>query len=230
MSLAKTLAGIAQDLHSFESWEETLQGIVEAARLTIDGADGAGIMLLRRKGAVESPAYTGDPVLACDRVQAELGEGPCVEALWDAPVVRIDDMAREERWPNFARCAVELGVQSMLACRLSTQAEVLGSLNLHSRRPKAFDEDADQMTEVFAAHASIALADAHLSTTLRSAVTSRQVIGEATGILMERYGISSRQAFGMLVTASQHMNVKLRIVAEDVVRTRRDPGGAVPGR
>jgi hypothetical protein len=119
----------------------------------------------------------------------------------------------------------------MLSCRLSTQADLLGSLNLHAHRAKAFDDDSAGMAEVFAAHASIALADAHLAGTLQAAVGSRQVIGEATGILMERYRLTSRQAFTMLVTASQRMNVKLRLVAEDVVRTGRDPGeGPRPGR
>ncbi|UQA90563.1 GAF and ANTAR domain-containing protein [Streptomyces halobius] len=230
IGLARMFADLAQQLQQKGSWEQTLTEVVEAVHWAVHGCDGAGAMLHRAKGTSESPAFTAEWVHSCDRAQLELGEGPSLDVAAEHPVVRIPDMATEPRWPRFAARAHVLGVGSMLVHRLPSAAGLSCSLNLYGTLPGAFDATAEELAEIFAAHASVALAGARVQETLEAAVASRQSIGEACGILMERHGTTSRQAFDMLVRASQHMNVKLRHIAEAVVRTGRDPNDVMHHR
>jgi transcriptional regulator with GAF, ATPase, and Fis domain len=155
----------------------------------------AGVIVVRRDGTVETPAYTDELVLGVDRVQSSTGEGPCLQATYHESVFRIDDMANEQRWPHFAKQVANLGVQSMIACSLATEQGNRAALNLHTAMPAAFDQTAVEIASIYAAHSSVALSQAGLVDSLRTAVASRQVIGEATGILLERYRVDSRQAF-----------------------------------
>jgi transcriptional regulator with GAF, ATPase, and Fis domain len=218
LEVARMFADLAGTLQSQGELDRTLIQVVRSARETI-GCDHAGVTVRNRNGSVESPALTGEIVRACDRAQIETGEGPCLDAIdGRGPLLRIDDMAAESRWPKFAVRAAELGVRSMLACRLTNRQGLRASLNLHSTRPYAFDPEATGLAEVFAVHASIALASARQQQTLETALASRQTIGEATGVVMARYQLTAREAFEVLVRASQHRNIKLRDVAAEVLR------------
>ncbi|MCX3059531.1 GAF and ANTAR domain-containing protein [Streptomyces beihaiensis] len=223
IELARMFADLAQQLQQKAGSDQTLAEVVEAVHWAVDGCDGAGAMVRRAGGVTESPAFTAEWVLSCDRAQSELGEGPSLDVVAEQPVVRIPDMAAERRWPRFAARAHALGVGSMLVHRLQSAEGLSCSLNLYGMVPGAFDPVAEELSGIFAAHATVALAGARVQETLEAAVASRQSIGEACGILMERHGATSRQAFEMLVRASQNMNVKLRHVAEAVVRTGLDP-------
>ncbi|GGO87718.1 GAF and ANTAR domain-containing protein [Wenjunlia tyrosinilytica] len=217
MELARMFADLAAALQSQEEMGRTLGEVVRIARTTV-GCQHAGVTLRRPDGTVESAAATGEVVRACDQAQIETGEGPGLDAIDRGPVLRVHDMAAEDRWPKFAPRARDLGVGSMLACRLTAHRGIKASLNLYAARPAAFDESAVQLAEIFAAHASIALTNARLQETLESALRSRQTIGEATGLVMGRYRLGATQAFDVLVRASQHRNVKLRDIADEVLR------------
>ena len=169
------------------------------------------------------PGYTDDLVLAVDCAQREAGEGPCMAALDDAAVLHIGDMEREERWPQFTERARELGVRSMLCCRLRGGHGARAALNLHGKHPHVFDSAAADTVAAFAAHASLVFAQAEKMGSLKTAVSTRQQIGEALGILMERHGVSSDEAFEMLTEVSQRTNTKLRQVAAALAVTRRLP-------
>ncbi|MEU6082509.1 ANTAR domain-containing protein [Streptomyces sp. NPDC047108] len=228
--LSEAFAAMAEALHGQPSRDQVLQEITELAATTADGAQYAGITLLRRGKPLESPAYTHPLVQAVDLAQAEAGEGPCLQESGDADgaVVRIEDMSGEGRWPRFAREAARLGVGSMLSCRLTQERDVSGRLNLLSGEPGAFGVETAKTVAVLATHAAIALSAATAIENLSNAVASRQVIGEATGILMERHRVPSREAFGMLVRASQSLNVKLREIALHVVSTGQNPAELGP--
>jgi GAF domain-containing protein len=198
---------------------QTLQQVVELAATTVNGAGHAGVTMLRRTGDFESPAYTDDLVLEVDRAQYGLREGPCLEAASEEQVIRVVDTATDPRWPKFGQRAQKLGVRSMLACRLTSERGATGSLNLHSVEPDAFDDVAVETAVIFGAHAAIALSQAALVESLQAAIASRQLIGEATGMLMERYQLTSPQAFEMLVQVSQDRNIKVRDIAAEVVET-----------
>ncbi|HEV2634200.1 MAG TPA: GAF and ANTAR domain-containing protein [Actinocrinis sp.] len=221
--LARKFAEISRSLADSPSVERTMQEIVESATEVVDGAVSAGITVVRRDGTIETPAFTDDLVLEVDRAQLESGQGPCLEAGAEGELVKIEDMATELRWPDFAQRAESLGIGSMIACGLPAQRGTRAALNLHAPKPDAFDETALQTASICAVHSSAALARVTLVDSLRTAVASRQGIGEATGILMERHRVDSAQAFEMLVRASQSLNVKLRVIAEHVAHTGQDP-------
>ena len=130
-------------------------------------------------------------------------------------------MAHEQRWPRFAAAAGEAGAASMLSFQLYVEKDNLGALNLYSYRPNAFDDESEQVGLMFASHAAVAFADAQKIDQLNHKAAPRDLIGQAKGILMERYNISSDRAFAVLVRVSQHNNRKLRDVAEELVSSRQ---------
>jgi transcriptional regulator with GAF, ATPase, and Fis domain len=221
--LARKFAQISQSLMDGPTVEQTMREIVESATEVVDGAVSAGITVVRKDGTIESPAFTDALVLEVDKAQIEYGEGPCLEAGSDGSLLTIEDMSAERRWPKFAQRAESLGIGSMIACSLPAQRGCRAALNLHAAKPDAFDETAVETASICAAHSSVALSQVTLVDSLRTAIGSRQGIGEATGILMERHRIGSEQAFEMLVRASQALNVKLRVIAEHVAHTGQEP-------
>lgn len=206
--------------------DQTLQALVREAVEVIPGAESAGITHARRIEREVDVRYASDSFIAeLDKVQHAVGQGPCLDALQQRQPIRVDDFALEDRWPRFCERARELGAGSLLSLPLSDAAGSLAALNLYSRRPHAFDEESEQTGLLFAAHSAIALGAARHVQELHRALFNRDIIGQAKGILMERFKIASDQAFQVLVTVSNETNTKLREVAERVVLT-----GDVPSR
>lgn len=214
----RLVAELASELNDTPSLEELLERALELAVDIVPGCQQAGISLLQNR-VVETPASFGDLAATCDKLQEKLGEGPCITALLEADIIRIDDIDGDARWPKFAEAAAQQGVRSMLACRLATQRDKLGALNMYSTEPGAFTAESEQMAAGYAAHVSLALSALDRESNLRRALASREVIGQAMGILMERHRITASQAFDVMVHASQRSNVKLRVIAEELVRT-----------
>ena len=220
---AETFAEMARALLAEADVQQTLQKIVDMAVETIDGCDHAGISFLKGK-KVETPAASGEVPRTVDLVQYETGEGPCLSAIRDHEVFQTGDLGCEERWPQFsARAKRETGVTSMLSFRLFVEGDTLGALNLYSKDADAFDETSRTVGLVFAAHAAVALATAVHEEQMDEALQSRDLIGQAKGILMAREGVSAEEAFDMLRRASQRLNVKLRDVAGDMVHSTETP-------
>ncbi|PSK85012.1 ANTAR domain-containing protein [Murinocardiopsis flavida] len=222
--LARMFVALARDLEAAKEPTEVLERIVQSAVTTIDGCEEAGVLLVnRRANTFESPAVTGALVTASDEAQLAFDEGPCLDAARHERSFLIDDMAAETRWPRYAPRAVELGVGSMMGFELFAQDHTLGALDLYAHRPGAFDEHAREIGWVFASHAAIALAAAQRAHSLRAGYDTRQEIGAAVGVLMERHRLTSDKAFDMLKETSSRTNVKLREVAAEVVRTGQLP-------
>ncbi|GAA4892739.1 GAF and ANTAR domain-containing protein [Streptomonospora salina] len=222
-NLSHTIERMARDLLDQGSVQTTVGGITELAVSEIEGTAHASISLVHKSGSITTQAATDPVTHEIDRIQYHVGQGPCLAAIWEHDIFTIDDMDTETRWPEFVEGARGLGVCSMLAFRLYTHRDTLGALNLYGTEPAAFTESSRETGQRLAAHAAVALAGAQKQEHLTTALGSRQYIGEATGILMERYKVSSDQAFAMLAHISQNLNVKLRDLAEDLVRT-----GALP--
>jgi GAF domain-containing protein len=216
--LAAVLGAAARSLQAENGLDQTLDAIVRSAADTIPGAVHAGISLVRRRKGIETVAQTGELVLHVDQAQYECGEGPCMDAAWTHDIFCVDDLADDQRWPEFSRRAVELGVRSMLSFQLYVTGDNLGVLNLYAHQPAAFDHEAEHIGRLFAAHAAVALAGSQREHQLTQALTSRDLIGQAKGILMERNQVPAEHAFAMLVEASQHTNMKLRDIAEYLVQ------------
>lgn len=150
--------------------------------------------------------------------RAQVGQGPCLDAIRHFEVFQCGRLVEEDRWPAFSKRAFdETGVTSMLAFRLFVDEDTMGALNLYSKGPDAFDYESTEIGSVFAAHAAVALATARKEEGLEAALGSRDVIGQAKGLLMAREDISSDEAFTVLRRASQRLNVKLRDIADGVV-------------
>ncbi|HLS32536.1 MAG TPA: GAF and ANTAR domain-containing protein [Brevibacterium sp.] len=221
----RLFADMARELFSQDSVAEVLDRIAAMAVERIDGCEEAGILLVdRRKREFRTPAATSDLVRESDRAQHECDEGPCLDAARRELTFHVDDMAEETRWPRYRPRALELGIASMLGFELFTNEDNLGALDLYSRSPRAFGEDAREIGWVFASHAALAIAGARREATMREGYATRQEIGEAVGIIMERRRVTSEQAFDVLKTASMNSNTKLREVARQISQTGEIPG------
>lgn len=226
-SLAVALAEAARMIDGSSSVEETLAAIAAAAAVSVPDIDQVGISVIHRSGEIETRAATGQLVWDLDGLQYELGEGPCVSAMLDQPVVVVDDLRHEQRWPRFTPRAVASGLQAQLAVRLFHEDSTLGALNMYATQATTIHREALEAAELFAAHAALALGRARREEQLHEALQTRKVIGQAIGVLMERYGIDEDRAFDFLVRASSTSNVKLRDVAREVVdRTNEGRQGA----
>jgi GAF domain-containing protein len=147
-------------------------------------------------------------------------EGPCVQAALDDLIVRTDDFENEERWPKYSRAAVELGILSGLSFKLYTADRTAGALNLFAFQPRAFSGDDETVGVILAAHAAAAILASRQGQQLHSALSTRDRIGQAKGIIMERYKVDDVQAFGMLRKLSQDSNTRLIDIAQQVIDTR----------
>ena len=202
---------------SLRDLEETLGQIVTSAVATVPGVD-AGSISLTQNGQVETRHPTSEEISKLDRTQSELDEGPCLTALADPPddgVVIAQDLAGEDaqRWPRFAPHAVDAGYRALMSTQLSADGSPRAALNLYSTTAHAFDDDARILAGLFGIQASLLLHGADTAVHLQRAVDSRDLIGQAKGILMERFSLDDEAAFQMLVKSSQDTNMKLTDVA-----------------
>ncbi|MDU0294508.1 GAF and ANTAR domain-containing protein [Saccharothrix longispora] len=221
--VAVRLGRIARALQDQDNAQDTLDEVVRAAVRAIPGARHAGIMMVVDEGAVRTVARTSDLVDLVEQVQCEVGQGPGLDSLHRHLTVTVADLRAETRWPAFATGAGGLGVLSVLSFQLFVSAEDLGALTLYSPEPGAFDQESVHVGQLFATHAAVALAAARREEQLTEAMRTRDLIGQAKGILMERHKLSANQAFAVLVRSSQYGNTKLHDVADHLVRTGHLP-------
>jgi hypothetical protein len=226
--LTENFAQTAQILFAAGGVTETLAQLVESAVTTIEGCDFASIFLL--EGRSITRAVQTDPIVdEIDSLQCQTGEGPCLDAIARQLIFYADDLELDPRWPIFGPSSATVGVRSVLALPLSDNG-AQGALNLYGRYPAAFGVVDRAKAVILASLANPALAAARsledndrLSDNLHTALSSRELIGQAEGILMERERITGDQAFDILRRASQHLNIKLREVAQKLVDTGERP-------
>ncbi|ASR01015.1 GAF and ANTAR domain-containing protein [Gordonia rubripertincta] len=196
--------------------EAAVRSMTKYAVDAIPGAEYASVTLVS-DGIVETPVIIGDLGGEADELQRKLGEGPCIRAAVNDVTVWIDDMHADERWPRFAAAAADIGIRSMACFFLYIDGDDFGALNLHSTRPHAFPTEARQLGELFAAHAATAFGAIREKQQLRAALSSRDIIGQAKGMIMERYKLDATEAFALLARLSQDTNTKLVDVAAQIV-------------
>ena len=153
--LAAAFADIARTLFVERTVEGTLQRIVDFAQATVEGCNAASISLVTPNG-ITTPVSSDPIALEIDHFQYQCGEGPCLDAITEEPMLYADDLTIDVRWPKFGPVAVSLGMRSLLSCRLSAE-ETLGSLNLYARSPQAYGSVDRTKALIFATHAGIAL-------------------------------------------------------------------------
>ena len=226
--LAEGFSALARNLEEHDDPDVVLAEIVTAAVAMVPGADEGSVSVVTARSGVDSQAPTGDLPVQVDALQEETGQGPCLDAAFEQQTVRVADMVNEDRWPQFARRASEAGAASMLSLQLYVEGDNLGALNLYSRTANAFTDESEQVGLLFASHAAVAYAGVRKEAQLAKAVVSRDLIGQAKGILMERYKISPERAFLVLTRVSQDSNRKLHDIATELVRQGTVPGLPAP--
>lgn len=216
--------------------EGILNGLAQVALGVVHGAEAASLTLVGAGGAWTTPAFTGALAERMDTMQYAVGQGPCLEAAtavqWTAVLVR--DLQDETRWPALAAQGAAAGVRSVMSVSLFAGPslgrgggqQAVGSLNLYASRAAAFGQSERDTALLLALYAALALAATEAIgeageqvDQLKEAMATRNVIGQAQGILMERNKFTAGQAFDRLRTASMNLNRKLRDVANDLAET-----------
>jgi transcriptional regulator with GAF, ATPase, and Fis domain len=225
------LAEISQWLYLAGDLSATFARLTRAAVDLLPACDSASVTViegpeLRTEGATDQVATHGD------RIQYDEQEGPCLDAATREQWVYTPDVRHDVRWPRFSpRLAAELEVRSMFSCRLGVQEALhrhLGGLNLYSRGLDAFDDEQRDLALLLAAVGSVAADAARVKREMADAVRTRQIIGEAIGILRSQTEMTSQEAFEALSKASQRSNVKLRDLAAKIAAAP-GTGAADPG-
>jgi hypothetical protein len=196
--------------------DRTLQQITAAAVEVLPNVQYSSITVRHADGRLVTSAPTDDLLLRIDAVQYELHEGPCYEAATNTSHVISSNLGADERFPRYGPAAVEHGVRAQVGVRLFDTSSSQGALNLYSTRVGAFD-DITTLSALFAHQAGVAIAYAQHVDNLEQAVRTRTTIGQAVGIVMERYRLDDERAFAFLARLSQQRNVKLRVVAEELI-------------
>lgn len=217
VGLAKWFAAAARELGAIDGTQDILDEVCELSVAVVAGCRAAGVTEGRNNQPGEVLAWSDEVVRELHAAQYKFGDGPGFDAIWHERVVWVDDLATERRWPRFAGEAVARGFRSLVAIQLYTHDHTLGVLSLYSDASGTFDEVTRDVAQIFASHAAISLRRARQHADLSRGLTTRQRIGQATGILAERHGLRTDDAFRMLVRASQSHNVKLRDLADRLV-------------
>jgi hypothetical protein len=235
--LAMAFAEIARYLYEADNFEDVLTRIAETAVSAVSDCDMASITVREDKQAFRTLAFTHPVALEVDNAQYEAGEGPCLDAV-DTAIVHAPSFP-DQRWPVLAGRPADSGVAAIASYRLAAPGRVArdgvaGSLNTYAGTPRAFSDEAQEIGLILAAHASVGIqavrqreAFEQLGRQLHEALSSRDVIGQAKGILMERLRITPEDAFDTLRRASQRLNIKLRDIAERLAHSGSldGPGG-----
>jgi len=207
---------VAESLDTPGDLDQTLLRVTQSAVDNLPGVDFSSISILHADGRLETAAATDPVIELADAHQYEFREGPCYEAVTESALMVSEDVGTDPRWPNYGPRAADLGMRAQAAVSLFEHDSSRGALNLYSTDVKAFD-DPDNLIELFARQASTVLGFASEVAGLSNALLSRKRIGQALGIVMERYRVNEDRAFGYLVRVSQTGNIRLREVAESLV-------------
>ncbi|KZF09154.1 ANTAR domain protein [Rhodococcus sp. EPR-157] len=222
--IRSAMAELADSFATETELEPILDAVTDQAVRLIDGVDFADILLIDEQGH-RSLAPTASLAVHLDTLQMESLEGPCLEAATNEPLVHSADLSREERWPVFAAAALQTGVRSMMSFHLYTypsknKRKVIGgsgALNLFGRTVGPFGLSDQAVAAMLATHAAAALVAANRQIQFESALTSRDIIAQAKGIVMERYTVDAVRAFSLMSKLSQDTNTPLREIAQRII-------------
>lgn len=214
------IAELVQNLHGRRDADAdtVIAELAEHAAVEIPGAQYAGITLTRNGKHIETPAATHYYPLLLDKIQQRHQQGPCLTAAWDEKTIHVADLETDDRFPLYQQDALaETPIKSIMAFQLFIAGETMGALNVYAEEPNVFSSESRNIGLVFAAHSSVAWNSARRDEQFRNALGSRDMIGQAKGMIMERYGVDAVQAFELLRKLSQDSNVPLIKVATELV-------------
>ncbi len=217
--LRHDLADLVQIVRSESADPDAVLGeLTESAAASVPGAGYAGITTVSGDGKVETAASSGPYPGLLDEIQARHGQGPCLSAAWEQHMIRIPDLTREQRWPDYCRDALaETPIRSVIAFQLFTGRQGMGALNFYAEQPQVFDAHAVELAVMAATHTALGWELLRRDEQFRSALASRDIIGQAKGMIMERFTINAVQAFELLKRLSQESNTPLAAIARQLV-------------
>lgn len=199
--------------------DAVLGELTQSALESLPGAQYAGITIASRDRGVRTTAAIGDYPGLLDEIQKRHGAGPCLSAAWEQQAIRIDDVAAEhDRWPGFCHDVIsETPIRSVLSFQLFADHHTMGALNFYAEQPYSFDDDAIEIGRMLATHVAVAWSMVRRDLQFRSALASRDIIGQAKGMVMERFKIDAEQAFELLKRLSQSSNTPVVSIARQLV-------------
>ncbi|WP_210085666.1 GAF and ANTAR domain-containing protein [Mycobacterium sp. OAE908] len=219
------IAELVQQLYSRSDADSdtVIAELAEHAAIEIPGAQYAGVTVTRNAKHIDTPAATHKWPILLDEIQQRHREGPCLTAAWEEKTIHVADLETDERFPMYRRDALEqTPIRSVMAFQMFIAGETMGALNIYSEEPNVFGHVSRDMGLIFAAHSSVAWNAARRDEQFKRALASRDTIGQAKGMIMERYGVDAVQAFEVLRKLSQDSNVPLLQVATELVANRQD--------
>ena len=220
------IAEIVQELYGRADTDSdtVIAELVEHAAVEIPGAQYAGITVTRNAKHIDTPAATHKWPVLLDEIQQRHREGPCLTAAWEEKTIHVANLETDERFPLYARDVLaQTPIRSVMSFQMWIAGETMGALNIYAKTANAFGPETRDIGLVFAAHSSVAWNAARRDEQFKRALASRDVIGQAKGILMERYGVKAIQAFELLRKLSQDSNTPLTRVAADLVEKQQSP-------
>jgi GAF domain-containing protein len=222
--LASTLAAVAQALSVESDLPATITRTCQLAVATIDACDHADVMVITAGGIVTVPGTTDWVATRVLSIEAEFHEGPCIDTYEIGQPVEASDLESEHRWPRFtSRCLAETPVRSCLGLPLVLAERTIGALDLYADTSDVFGPEDLAAGALFAAHAAVAFGAAMEREQLQAALASRDIIGQAKGILMAQSHVSADEAFDLLRRASQRLNEKLTALAQRIIDNAASP-------
>ena len=220
------IAEIVQQLHSRPDTDSdtVIAELAEHAAVEIPGAEYAGVTITRNAKHIDTPAATHKWPILLDEIQQRHREGPCLTAAWEEKTIHVADLETDDRFPLYRQDALDrTPIRSVMAFQMFIAGETMGALNVYAEEPHAFGQESRDIGLIFAAHSSVAWNSARRDEQFKRALASRDTIGQAKGMIMERYGVDAVQAFEVLRKLSQDSNVPLvRVAAELVTKARSE--------
>jgi transcriptional regulator with GAF, ATPase, and Fis domain len=214
------IAEIVQQLHSRPDTDSdtVIAELAEHAAVEIPGAEYAGVTITRNAKHIDTPAATHKWPILLDEIQQRHREGPCLTAAWEEKIIHVADLEADDRFPLYRQDALDrTPIRSVMAFQMFIADETMGALNVYAEEPHAFGQESRDIGLIFAAHSSVAWNSARRDEQFKRALASRDTIGQAKGMIMERYGVDAVQAFEVLRKLSQDSNVPLVQVATELV-------------
>ena len=224
------LAALVHDIQGRENIavSTAFDELAASAADNIPGAQYAGVTMLGDRQAIQLPASTpGFPALL-DDIQERHGQGPCLHAATHQEDVHVEDLRQDFRWPIFrAEAAASTPIRSMMCFGLPTGPHTFGALNLLAEEPNSFSTEIVTIGHLYGAHIALVCSSLQRTGQFQRALASRDTIGQAKGLIMERFELDADQAFGLLRRLSQRANSPVRdvaghlVVAHDARRSER---------
>ena len=214
------IAEIVQQLYSRPDTDSdtVIAELAEHAAVEIPGAQYAGVTVTRNAKHIDTPAATHKWPILLDEIQQRHREGPCLTAAWEEKTIHVADLETDDRFPLYRRDALEqTPIRSVMAFQMFIAGETMGALNVYAEQPHVFGQESRDIGLVFAAHSSVAWNAARRDEQFKRALASRDTIGQANGMIMERYGVDAVQAFEVLRKLSQDSNLPLIQIASELV-------------